>query len=562
MEQKNPNEFPETPTIEQEPFIPPQYLLILSLLGFAVAIIVALTQPTFSVVGYGGLAFGILFLLGWILLAPQQAKAVITGRTARYGGTSLFITILVLAALIGIYTVVRNLNLQIDLTESDQFSLTAESEQAIAGIGADPNVPPVKIIAFYNAAQAGLRDQDRVLFDDYAQTSGGKISYEFIDLDRNPQQASLYGVTRAGQLAVVALDENGEPDAQNAELVPSVTQESITNAILKVAASGTFQAFFLNVPDGTSADMSVIRDTLTQRYDWTVQDTTLAELTAPQAQYRLNDPNVDGQVLIIPGGSQPLAAQELEILQQYLANGGDLIILAGNNFNADRTSLATDENLNAYLAENFGIRFNNDVILDQTQAYQSPITIIAQSFDRTSYVTSNGINTAQSVLILDSTHSIQVTDTPPANVTVTSLVRSGTESYATTDYQRILDGSLAEAEGDAQGPFVVAASAENTQTGAKVVLFGSSSVGADVFSLFQGVNNLDVAFNSIVWTTNFNNFVSQITVQQQQRPQDQPIFADAQTIRNINFITIIALPFGVLLIGILVWWNGRERRQS
>jgi len=50
-------------------------------------------------------------------------------------------------------------------------------------------------------------------------------------------------------------------------------------------------------------------------------------------------------------------------------------------------------------------------------------------------------------------------------------------------------------------------------------------------------------------------------VQQQQRPQDQPIFADEQSLRNINFITIFILPFGVLLIGVLVWWNNRERAR-
>ena len=47
-----------------------------------------------------------------------------------------------------------------------------------------------------------------------------------------------------------------------------------------------------------------------------------------------------------------------------------------------------------------------------------------------------------------------------------------------------------------------------------------------------------MAFNSLIWTTNFNDYFTQITVQQQQRPQDPPIFADQQTMRNINFITI------------------------
>lgn len=562
IDPKNQNQLPEDIEMEQEPFIPPHYLLLLSVLGFIVAGIVAFTQPTFSVVGYGGLAFGFLALLAWILLAPQQAKAVVTGRTAQFGGTSLLVTLLVLVALIAIYTLVRNQSWQLDLTESDAFSLTPESEQAVTGIGIDPNVPPVRLIAFYGAAQAGLRDQNSVLFDDYQQTSGGKITYEFLDLDRNPAQAELYGVTRSGQIAVAALNDAGEPDTENAVLVNFVDQGEITNAILKVAASGEFQAFFLNVQDNVAADMSFIKDSLVQQFDWTVEDVSLLALTGPQAEYRLNDPNVDGQVLIIPGGSQPLADQELEILRQYLDAGGDLIIFAGNSFNEDFSSLATAENLNGYLFENFGVRFNDDIVLDQTLAFQSPLSVISPNLDATSFITTNGVIPGQGAVIFDAAHTIEVAETAPANVTVSRLAQSGVDSYATTNYQRIVDGDFAESEADAQGPFVLAASAENAQTGARVVLYGSASVGADLFSMFQNVNNLDVAFNSLVWTTNFNNFFSQITVQQQQRPQDQPIFADAQTIRNINFATMLLLPFGILALGAFVWWMSRERLRS
>src|SRR5215212_6067295 len=98
---------PNTPTTtQQEPFIPPQYLLILSALGFLVAVVVAVTQPEFGVVGYGGLAFGVLALLMWVLLAPQQARSTFTGRTARFGGTSLLVTIVLLVAMALIYHVV------------------------------------------------------------------------------------------------------------------------------------------------------------------------------------------------------------------------------------------------------------------------------------------------------------------------------------------------------------------------------------------------------------------------------------------------------------------------
>jgi hypothetical protein len=107
---------------------------------------------------------------------------------------------------------------------------------------------------------------------------------------------------------------------------------------------------------------------------------------------------------------------------------------------------------------------------------------------------------------------------------------------------------------------VLAAAAENSQTGARVVLYGSASVPANNFaSLGSGIVNLDAAFNTLIWTTRFNDYFTTVTVQSAVQPQDTPIFANDQVLRNINLLTIFVLPFGVLGIGFLVWWLNRER---
>lgn len=558
MAQQTPN-----PTNQQEPFIPPQYLLILSGLGFVVAIVVALTQAEFGVVGYGGLAFGVLALLMWALMAPQQARSAFTGRTARFGGTSVLVTVLMLVAMIVIYIVVRNANLRYDLTQTNTYSLSAESRTAITAIAADPNAPKVHIIAFYGPSQASTRDQATLLLDDYAKTSGGKIDYEFVDPERQPQTATLYKVTSAGSIAVAKINpDTSQPDTENATVVTSADQGNLTNAILKVSASGVFKAYFLQVTDGDAAKMSVLKQNLTQRYGWKAQDVSLVQLTSPDGTFNLDDPNVTGQVMIIPGGSAPLADAELKVIQDYVAKGGDLIILAGTNLNSKQESLATADNLNAWLTQDFGMHFNKDVVLDKTQAFQTPLLPVATDLDGTSFITTNGIPRGQAALVFEVPNSIGFSDTAPENVTVTRLVRSTSAAYAKTNLQDILDNKIDKADGDTAGPLVLAASAENTQTGAHVILLGSTSLGDDTYASFQNIDNLSVAFNSLIWATNFNNYFTQITVQQQTRPQDQPLFADQQTLRNINFITIVVLPFGILGVGILVWWNNRERARS
>ncbi len=548
----------------EEAFIPPWVLLGLSGLGFIVAIIVALTQPSFGIIGYGGLAFGVLALIAWVLLAPAQAKGILTGRTLRFGGTSLLVTILVIVALAVIYVLARNQSVRVDLTESDAYSLTAESLQAMANYANDPTTPPVKLLGFYSASQAGAQDRDSSLLDDYVANSNGKLSYEFIDPERNPQQTTLYGVTRPGQIAAVAVNPDGTLDSENAVLVNNAIQGDLTNAVLRAAAQGQFIAYFITTRDGVNSQMTTLKDALTNRYDWTVVDASLAELSSPNYQYPLNDPNFDGQVMILPGGSTALTDEELAILEGYLANGGDLILFAGTNLNPDQTSLATSENLNAYLDQNWGLRINSGVILDATQAYQTPLLPVSTNLNTSAYITTAGITRGQGALVLETPNSIMLTTAPP-NVVVTTLSSSSDAAYEIADLNRIVNAQsatdLTQTDGDSVGAFVFGAQAENAETGSRIVVFTSTSIGTDPYAAMNA-DNLLVAFNSVVWATDFNNFVSAITIPQQQRPQDVPLFASEQDLRNINFLTIVVLPVGILGIGAYVWWSNRRRGQA
>jgi hypothetical protein len=569
------NQNPNMPN-EQDPFIPPFYMLILALVAFLIFAGVALTQPSVNVVGWGALGIAILSFVAWIFMAPDQAKALITGRTARFGGTSILVTAVFLAALVAIYAVVRDQNWRVDLTQRDTFSLTEEGRQSIAGLGVDPNLPKVQILAFYGASQAGSRDQDTLLFEDYVEASAGKISYEFVDPDRSPAQATQYKITRPGQISVAKINEDGTPDLENAQLVNFFNQDDITNAVLRVAASGDFRAYFLNVEGGLQLDdtsasgLSILNDSLTQRFDWNTQQVSLFELTGADSQITLNDESADGEVMIIAGGDKALTDDELKIITDFVDKGGSLVIFAapsvttavtdqGESGVASNQSLALAENLSNYLYTNFGIRFVDNMVFDPALSVQSPAIPVATTFSSTNYITS-AFTPNSNGIVFELPHSIEVAPTLPQNVTVDELASTSDTSFSKTDIQAVLEGNMEAAETDPKGPFVLAAAAENSQTGARVVLYGSASVPANNFaSLGSGIVNLDAAFNTLVWSTRFNDYFTTVTVQSPVLPQDAPIFANDQLLRTITLATIFVLPFGVLLIGFLVWWFTRER---
>ncbi len=563
MAEQTPNTTP--PMADEEPFIPAYYLLVIALIGFLVAFVVLFTQPTFSVVGWGGLGIGLLSLVAWVLMAPEQARATLTGRTVRFGGTSLLVTLIVLVALIALYTVVRGADLQVDLTQRDTFSLTEESREAITGIGADPNFGTVNIIAFYGAAQAASRDRDELLFADYQRTSAGKITYQFVDPDRNPILAQQYEVTRPGQIVVVAQNPDGTPNVENAEVVDFFSQDELTNAILRVSASGDFRAYFLNLDDGLQINdfgatgMSNLSEILTNQLGWESNMVRMVDLLAPESDVNLNDPSADGIVLVIPGGSDALPDEAVALLANYLDQGGQLVIYAGLNLQGE-PSLATAENLSTMLFEKFGLRFSNDVVLDAVQAFQVAVNPAANDFDSSHYIT-QGL-TPNNFMIFNLPHPVEIAPTLPETVTVSELVSSSGDSYSKSSILPLLESNenIARTDDDPQGPFVLAAAATDTQTGAQVVLVGSTLPLTNETAQLSnaGVVNLNVALNSLFWMTDFESFFTQVTIQSAQRPEDTPIVVNQQNLNFINLLTVFLLPFGILAIGVVVWWNNRE----
>lgn len=554
---------------QQDPIIPPQMLLYIAVFGLVVALVVAFTQPTFSVVGVAGLGIALLSLIGWVILNPEGFRDFITGRNLRFGGTSVIVTILVLTALVALYTVIRGRNWRIDVTETDTYSLTEVSQQAVEALGADPSLPSVKLIGFYGNTQSGRRDRDTVLLDQYVAASNGKISYEFVNPERDIELTQQYGISRDGTIAVVRLDADGQPDIDNRETVAVLTQEALTNAILRVASTGDFRAYLLGVEGGIelsrtdtslNAGFTTIRDELVDRYKWTVEQIGVLDILGNRA--KLEDDAANGIVLVIPGGTAPLNEESFELITNYLDAGGDALIFADAGLDDNGLALATADNFTAYLNEHYGASFSRDVVLDPTQTLRgSPLSIYSRTFEAEHPITAaqRGRNIG---FVFNIAHPLTVSDTPPDNVTVTPIISSSNAAF-TKSVADIVAENTTQADSDPTGPFPLAVAAENTETGSRVLLVGSTSLLLDRYSQFLDVANFDVVFASVVWATRFDEHFTNIEqVPRAQRAQDLPISATSQDLSTINFITVIALPFGILALGLFVWWTGRERAAN
>ncbi len=545
------------------PIIPPVVLLGVAGVGLLAAAANAFISQELGFIGLAGVIVAVFSLGFWAATNPEQIRNILKGRFLLFGGTAGVVTLVLAVALVVVYVLVRQAGLRVDLSQNNNFSLNEAGQQVITLLGQDPTTPPLQITVFYTAAQARNRDLAAVLLDQVQQLSGGRITYRFVDPDREPLIAQRLNAT-AGQITLSKLTDDGQPDPENTTQIPALTQQLLLDALVSASASGNFRAYVVQTEstvdfsDSRASGGSIFAADLRDRYKWTLETVTLLDVQTGRVD--LNAP-ADGRVLIIPGGREPLPDDQAQAIIDYLEGGGTLLLLADFNFE-NQNALATTELLNNYFEQAFGFRINNDLVLDpRNRLPQDPTTLITGNFVPESLA--RDYDAVNNGLLMQFPHSITL-GTPPSGVLLSPIVRSMEGSYAKTDldFKTATTGDLAQDTDDPLGPFVLGVQAENPATGAKVVVFGTPSMVFNVFFQYEasGGRNFDLMRRAAFWAAGYENFAASIASSPAAQPAPlRPIIATEEQLSQINFFAVFLIPASVLIVGIAAWWLRRER---
>ena len=540
----------------QQPIIPPFILIGLAGVGLLVAFTSLLVSGALGIVGWAALGVGALALVALVVLATQTVLSAFTGRNFRFGGTSILVTVVLIGALIAGYVIIANFEVVWDVTGNDEFKLNTQAQAAITALGADPNVQAIELIAFYDSSLRGEQERRELLLQDYVNYSNNKVTYRLEDPNRNPALAQFYPAVNGDSVVQLA----GNEDAAGVEKVQTAfgfDQNQITNAILSIASSGDFRAYFLNIDSAVSSEdteglgASEVSTILSDRLRWTVNEVSSIDLLSTGSEFELLDETADGEVLVVIGGNRELREEEVQLITNYVNEGGHLVLMASPDI--DGVALASTASLNDWLKQNLGLSFSADVVIDSTQNFQSPFLPAITDLDADQYITSN-MAANNGALVLQLPRQIIIEPTLPEGVTVTAIARSSEGSYL-KPVSSLLAEDIDKTDETVEGPFVVMAVAENSNTGSRVVLVGSQDLATNQF----GTINLDVSLSTVIWATNYQAFFESLPrVAPDDFNQDIPIVATNDVINRINFVNLFALPFGILFIGGFVWWNRRK----
>jgi hypothetical protein len=563
---------------ELPPIIPSWVFGALIGLGLLVGLVAFILQGQIDVVSIGSWAIALIALFAWALMFPQQLLDIIKGRGFAFGGTATLIVIALVIAAGFIYVVVREQTWRKDFSERDVYSLDVQVRDVLESMGQDPRIPAVTFVGLYGPSSADTRDRFEVLFNDMESVANGKISHRFIDPNREVRFLEQYtdsndpsSSLRSGQVIVATIDpETGQASTENFEVISagSTAQFDLINAMLKLSTVGDFRAYFLGIDGGIDITRSgnnganQYADNLGKN-NWTVEQVSPLQISGDAPQVILNDVAADAEVIVMGGGTQALDDVTMATVENYAANGGDLIILGSINTSGGVTT-AQAENMSNFLWNNYGVRLRDDLALDPDNSVGNPETIIVKTYGTHQIV--QGLNSDSDWIVMESPHSIEIADPVPVAVTVTVLVSTTDSGYTKTGLDFSQDFSaddLAFTEGDATGQIVVGVAVENANTGSRLVLFGSDALLKNNYRQYREVVSPEVITSAIVWASDAQNFADDLLRIIPEPPaQDDPIIITDSDMRWASFWSLFLLPFGTLGVGFLVWWLQRGMRSA
>lgn len=194
----------------------------------------------------------------------------------------------------------------------------------------------------------------------------------------------------------------------------------------------------------------------------------------------------DADCVLIYDPSTDISVEEKEMLADYAASGGKLLVMAGPT---EEDSL---ENLYSLIAD-YGVEVQDGIVVEgdrEHYAFQSPFILMP---DMASSDITDSLMEEHYYPIMPISQGLVVSD-DTAGATVTEILTTSDASFSK------LDGYAMETyekeEGDIDGPFALAVSIE-CSSGGQIIWFSSSSFLDDVYNAYSSGANVNLGMNAL-----------------------------------------------------------------
>jgi ABC-type uncharacterized transport system involved in gliding motility auxiliary subunit len=416
-----------------------------------------------------------------------------------------------------------------DATSNKRYSLSEQTAKIVKGLKGNAT------ILYFDQGTRFQHAKD--LLGEYASLSP-KIHVDYIDPDKNPQQAREEGIKNYGTALVQVGDRKEE--------AKSMTEEGITGALIRVLKNKTRTVCFVagsgehQIDDSDRNGYSNFKELVGKdNYDAKSID-LLQKAEVPS----------DCTTLVIGGPTRDYQQPEVDAIKKYVEDGGRVLFMLDPPLKIGRSDIAENDAL-TNLLQTWGVTMDKNLILDLNPIGQlaglGPQVALVTSYESQPIV--NGMKGTATGFPLS--RSIQIKNGD--KTTVQKLFDSSTTSLATTNLNSpAIDPNDPK---NKKGPMTIAA-AGTYNTGkqdsqGRFVIVGSSSWAANSFIKFNG--NSDLALNTIDWLASDEDLIS---IRPKQEEDRRITMTNAQ-LSLVRITSQFLLPLVVVFAGVSVWWRRR-----
>ncbi len=485
-------------------------------------ILIALGLIIYSIVNVWNWQIIVLLALGFgasvLALIKLDIKTILKNRRVIYSGNMALVIVLVIAIIGLVDFFFARHSWRVDTTESGTFSLSDQTRRVLNDLDKD-----VKILAFAkNINKSSIEDR----LGEYRHYSK-RLEWEIIDPDEKPGLAKQYKVKDYGNLVVLC--EGKE------EQISNFSEESITNAIIKVTREGQKKVAFLtghgegNIASSERDGFNRAKQAIEEQ-NYTVEEIILADKDSIPA---------DVSVMVIAGAEKPLFDKELDMLTKYIENGGSSLFMLDPR---------PAPGLSDYLKQ-WKIEVGDNLIIDASGFGRifgagPDIPLVSNYTDHPIVKDMKGVMT-----FFPMTRTVARIESEDQGVEVEELARTSQQSFAVKNIEQIYrTGKVSMEPDDLRGPLSVACAATVDATGqrkGRIVAVGDSDFASNAY--FNNQANGDLFMNIISWLLADEDLISI----RPKAPEIRTIDMTPGQTKTVMWLTVIILPaiaFGVAIM--------------
>ncbi|MEE8441893.1 MAG: GldG family protein [Spirochaetia bacterium] len=475
----------------------------------------------------------------------EGLKALLKNPKLRYGGYASLITFAAVVAVIVVNLLVAQLDLQIDMTDNDVYTLSEQTRGILAELDEEVTI---YVLARRNEEPAQIMEA----LGRYEKASPW-VGIETIDADTNPGFVARYdpeGEGLGNGSIIIATEDNYKPigvrdlysiDDRNPQ-APTIiglnVERRVTNALIYVATGRT--PIIYQTTGRGEAGIEQIGDMAADLAAENYEVRNLNLIQAPQVPE-------DAAVLLVFGLRTDLSEGEARKIRDFLESGGRAVFMV--DVLLEELPVLND------LLSGYGLSLSQGVVIEGNQNYHTGNEFQLVP-DMAAHPITDSLIEARSPIMIPFGRAIEVLPQKPRGVKIEPLAQTSPDSFLRVNLENQDPARTAD---DIPGPFIMAVGVIDTEFSSseeisRIVVIGNARFLAPIYPFGYIPGNLDFILNAIGWVQNQQETLSirakfTLLFPMQLTGAQLLIFAG---------LFVIVIPLGILIAGLIVWLRRRH----